>query len=293
MEKSIFALGFFDGVHIGHGALLERTKALAAELGAKPAVISFDVPPVKSVSLISSPYDRRQDILRFYGIPDVYFLHFNDELRHMPWQDFIDLLINDFGAGGLVAGYDFRFGYKGAGNAQLLSQRCSQMGIPCAVCSKVTVGGETVSSTAIRRALEAGDVEMANLYLGHSYSVSGFVQTGLRIGRGLGFPTVNISYEDNVLIPRHGVYVTTVEIEGGESCSAVTNIGVRPTVGGRDRVTVESNLFGFSGSLYGRRIRVNFHKFLRPEIRFSSTEELRQHMAQDRRNAENFFSVHK
>ena len=128
-ENRVIALGFFDGVHLGHGALLEETVKTARQIGAAPSVISFDAPPVKAVELINSPHDRADIIRRQYGIDDIIFLHFDDELRTMPWERFVEWLCEDFGAVHLIAGYDFRFGYMGAGNAEKLKEKCASLGI--------------------------------------------------------------------------------------------------------------------------------------------------------------------
>ena len=294
--KRVIALGFFDGVHLGHGALLRLTVSRAAELGVEPAVISFDVPPSKTldnepVPLINSSLDRAGIMKRLYGIEDLIFLHFDRELRHMEWWKFIEWLQSDFGAVHLVAGYDFRFGYKGAGNVDLLREKCAQLGIGVDIVDKVSVDGEAVSSTRIRSMLLDGRCEEANSLLGHHHLLTDFVRNGYRFGRTLGTPTINMRFEEGVLVPRHGVYIAQAHIlSSGEVYPAVTNIGVRPTVGGEDAVSVESHLLGFSGNLYGKMIRVEFHKFLRPEIKCDQVEQLRDQIRRDAAETQTYFN---
>lgn len=292
----VIALGFFDGVHVGHAALLRKTVERANELGATPAVISFDNHPVKMItgnpiSLINSPLDRADLIRRLFGINDLIFLHFDNELMHMSWQDFIKWLIADFGATHLVAGYDFRFGYKGEGNSEKLLQKCGELGIGCDIIPKVCVDGIPASSTYIRELLIDGKLASANKFLGHLHFMSDIVRSGYRFGRTLGTPTINMRFEDGVLIPRHGVYAAEANIlDTGECFEAVTNIGVRPTVGGEDAVTVESHLLGYSGNLYGKKIRVDFHRFLRPEMHFENVAQLRSQISRDASDTQAFFN---
>lgn len=278
----VMALGFFDGVHLGHGALLTRTRQVALERSAEPAVLSFDAPPVKAVSLILSPQDRADIIRRQYGIQEVLFLHFDEALRHMPWEEFAERLVTDFGAVHLVAGYDFRFGYQGAGTAALLREKCAALGIGCDIVGKVELDGAAVSSTRIRALLTAGDMAGATRLMGHPWFLTDTVHTGLRLGRTMGFPTVNMRLSPGVLVPRHGVYTgTATRLRDGSRWKCLTNIGQRPTVSAGDQVTVESYLQAFQGSLYGEPLRLELTTFLRPERKFGSLEELQAQIALD------------
>jgi len=294
--KRVIALGFFDGVHLGHGALLRLTVSRAGELGCTPAAISFDTPPAKAVNgdtvqLILSPTDRADAMARHYGINDLILLRFDDNTRRMDWRSFIVMLKDTYNAVHLVAGYDFRFGYKGEGNADKLRTACRELGIGCDIVDSIDFDGTAVKSTNIRQLLTSGDVEGANRLLGHRYFLTGTVLEGYKLGRTLGTPTINMRYEDGVLVPRMGVYAAMAHMpDTGESFPAVTNIGVRPTVGGVDAVSVESFLLGFSGDLYGKRVRVEFYKFLRPERKFSGTEELREQILKDAENTKTYFS---
>lgn len=294
--KRVIALGFFDGVHVGHAALLRKASERAEELGVQPAVISFDNHPVKmitgnAVPLINSPLDRMDVIRRLFNITDLIFLHFDSGLMHMPWQDFVKWLRDDFGAVHLVAGYDFHFGYRGEGNPERLTSRCAELGIGCDIIEQVCIDGVPASSTYIRELLADGKLATANKFLGHFHFLNDVVRCGYRFGRTLGTPTINMRFEDGVLIPRHGVYAAEAHIlNTGEFYEAVTNIGVRPTVGGTDAVTVESHILGYSGNLYGKNIRVDFHRFLRPEMHFENVSALRDQIRRDAADTQLYFN---
>ncbi len=296
--KRVIALGFFDGVHIGHAALLRRALELGGRLGVEPAVISFDTPPEKTINnepvpLINSALDRADIMGRLFGITDLIFLHFDDVLRHMPWDKFVEWLKSDFGAVHLVAGYDFRFGYLGQGNAEKLRQKCGELGLGCDIVDAVELYGSPVSSTRIRALLLEGQCRRAVELLGHRHVLTDTVRNGYRFGRTLGTPTINMRFEEGVLVPRHGVYIAEAHILSSGRCyPAVTNVGVRPSLGGRDAVSVESHLLGFSGNLYGQRIRVEFYKFLRDEIKFEKIEELRDQIRRDAADTLAFFDRH-
>lgn len=224
MEKTVIALGFFDGVHRGHGALLRKTAERARELGAVPAAFTFDRPPKEVVTgqpvyLINSNRDRQGLMERLYGIERVIFAPFDREMMTMPWEAYLEMLIGTYGAVHFVAGHDHRFGHKNAGNVQLLRQKCAEMGIGCDIIPPVQREGITVSSTYIRTLVEAGDMERAADFLGHRHCLSQTVQHGQRIGRTIGIPTVNLAVPEHVLAPAHGVYVTEVFLPDGRRCA--------------------------------------------------------------------------
>ena len=289
-EKScVLALGFFDGVHRGHGALLERTVERAAERGILPAVMTFDTHPDTlvlgtPVPLINSAPDRARLIREQYGIDRVEFFRFTEETMRMPWRDFLDSLRSDLRAIHFVVGYDFRFGWKGEGNAERLREYCAENGLGCDVIGQVTLDGVTVSSTYIRRLLADGDMVRAEHFMGHPHLLTDVVRQGHRLGRRLGAPTVNMQFASGVLIPRHGVYAARVRLEDGVF-PAVTNIGVRPTVSKEENVSVETHILDYEGNLYGRTVSLEFFDFLRAEQRFDSVQELAEQIAADARKA--------
>ena len=289
----VMALGFFDGIHIGHGALMRRSLEVAGELGAECAVLTFDVHPdtfVKgeNVELINSASDRRYILRRWFGIDKVYFIHFNEQIMRMDWQRFIENIIETYNAVHFVVGHDFNFGYRGLGTAEVLKAYCEEHGIGCDIINPVTMDGSIVSSTLIRGLLVEGDMEKANAYLGHPHVLTDIVRTGYRIGRSaLDAPTINMVFDNGVLIPRRGVYATRVILPDGEHI-AVTNIGVRPTFGG-DKVTVETNILDYEADLYGQSVCVEFHSFIRPERKFESSESLMTQIKKDCATARAYF----
>lgn len=292
--RRAIALGFFDGVHIGHGALLRKTTERAKELGVTPSVLSFDVHPDKlvfgkDVPLINSALSREEIIRRCYGIEDVIFVHFNQRMMRMPWQDFADTIIAELGLAWIVVGHDFCFGYRGEGTAEKLKAYCEEKGIGCDIIQAVTLDGRIVSSTFIRTLIADGDMEQAARYLGHPHTLQDTVHSGYHLGTKLGAPTINMDFPDGVIVPRHGVYAAKVFLEDGSSHIAVSNIGVRPTVSDGKRVNVESHLLEFSGNLYGRQARVEFYKFLRNEKKFDNYEELSKQIRVDADVARTYF----
>ena len=283
-NQRIFALGFFDGVHLGHQALLKACRELATALGVQAGAVTFDPHPGQLVSgqcprLINCLDDRRR-LLERCGAEHIHVFPFDDKFRTMPWQDFFWLLTKDYGAAGFVCGDDFRFGYRGQGNAMLLRGMCRTAGIPCIIVPAQELNGTRISSTHIRTLLEAGDMASANRFLGHPHILTGEVVAGRQLGRTLGIPTANLHIPEGVVVPRHGVYACKAFVEGKEYL-AVTNIGSRPTVGGH-RVTVEPWLLDFDGDLYGKTLMLEFYEFLRPEQKFDSLEALQ---AEIRKNA--------
>lgn len=281
----VMALGFFDGIHVGHAALMERTKAVAQAIGASPAVLTFDMHPDtfvrgERVELINSAADRRYILRRWFDIDRVYFIHFNEQTMRMHWQDFIESVIKTYNAVHFVVGHDFCFGYKGQGTAKVLSDYCREKGLGCDVIEPVMRDGKVVSSTLIRALLSDGEMEKANEYLGHPHVLTDTVRTGFRIGRSaLDAPTINMVFPEGVLIPRKGVYATRAVLPEGEF-DAITNIGSRPTFGG-DRITVETNILDYSADLYGSQVSVLFRGFIRPERKFDSAGELMAQIKQD------------
>ena len=294
-KQRVIALGFFDGVHIGHSALLERTLDVAETTGLIPSVITFDEHPLSLVTgkeseLISSAEDRAGLIERIFGIEDVIILHFDVETAKMPWDEFVRHLVDEFGAQHLIAGHDFTFGYKGAGDALKLLEKCSQMNIGCDIIPPVVYKGTLSSSTLIRGLLKEGKIELANEFLGHPYVLTDYVHYGYKLGRTLGTPTINMCFGKGVLIPAHGVYATRVHLANGAVELGVTNIGTRPTVSGGDTaVTAETHILDYRKNLYGRTVRLEFYTMIRPEKKFSGMEALREQIMEDCDSVRKYF----
>ena len=293
-KKRVLALGFFDGVHIGHSALMRKVLEVGFEDSIIPSVITFDAHPLslvngQSVPLINSPEDRAGLIHRVFGIDDIIFLHFDKTTSHMPWDEFITHLVAEFGARHLVAGHDFKFGYGGKGNSILLAEKCREQGLGCTIIPEVKLDGVTSSSTYIRELILSGNIERANAFLGHPHVLTDIVRYGYRLGSTLGTPTINMCFQDGVLVPAYGVYATKVYIGDSGEHIGVTNVGVRPTVDNSDQITAETHILDFQGNLYGRQVRIEFYKRLRPEIKFGDITQLKEQINKDCESAHRYF----
>lgn len=293
--KRVLALGFFDGVHIGHGALLRRTRQVADRLGCTAAALTFDAPPAQVISgapvaLISTPADRARLMRQLYGIDEVLVRHFDRAFMQRSWQDYIEtLLLAELSAMHVVCGADHRFGFHGAGTAERLRAFCAARGVGCDIVDKVELDGSPVSSTRIRALLQAGELDAARRLLGHAQLLSGTIAHGAHRGGALGFPTVNIAFPAGVLVPPRGVYCAQAQLEDGTLYPAVVNVGVHPTAGSLPAPILEAHLCGFDGDLYGQNIAVWLYHFLRPERAFSSMDALAAQIAHDRAETVKYF----
>ena len=287
MRERVIALGFFDGVHLGHGALLRRAAEEAQKRGCESAVFTFDRPPKEVITgipcpLINSPEDRAELVRRLYGIDEMIMVPFDDEMRTTPWDRFVtDILVGRYGAVHLVAGHDHHFGHRNQGSPELLKEKCAELGLGCDIIPAVTLDGVTVSSTHIRKLLEEGDVETARAFLGHPHVLTQTVGHGRQLGRTIGIPTANLVAPPHVLLPKRGVYAAKITLPDGRAFGGVTNVGVRPTVNNGQDVTVEPWILDFDGDLYGQAIRVEFYRRLRDERKFESLEALRAQIQSD------------
>lgn len=295
--KRVIALGFFDGVHMGHGALLSLCAQRAAELNAVPAAFTFDlhpsalIPGKEPVPLLTTPADRTGLMERLYGIQEVIVAHYDEHMMKTPWREFVtQFLVKDHAAIHLVVGHDFHFGYKGEGDPQKLRALCAELGIGCDVVPKVELDGITVSSTHIRSLIAKGDMDGAVRFLGHPHVLTHRVNHGKKLGSTLGFPTVNLFFAPGLLVPAFGVYACQVYLASGETYLAVTNVGTRPTVADGDKVTAEGFLLDFDGDLYGQEVRLEFHRYLRPERKFESLEALRAEVMRNAQQTRDYFA---
>lgn len=308
-QKRVIALGFFDGVHLGHGALLRRVAERAAELEAVPTAYTFDQSPSaaltgREVPLLTDVSSRILLMNELYGIQQVVVAPFA-RMRDMDWRVFIaDYLKNELGVVHVVAGHDFRFGRKGEGNPDRLRAECARLGMGCDIIPRVERDGVTVSSTYIRSLIAQGDMERANAFLGHPYSLTAAVGHGKHLGTALGFPTVNLTFPAGVMVPAFGVYAARVWVlpddPGHDAClpaegpyPAAANVGVRPTVEDGSQVTAEGFLLDFNGDLYGRTLRMDFFSRLREERKFPSLEALRAEVMRNADQARAYFESQK
>lgn len=286
MKNTIYALGFFDGVHLGHQALLSACRVLADKHGCSAGVVTFAAHPdtlvrMHTPRLINSQKDREWLLREKFHMEIVLNLPFDEAMRSMPWETFLDMLRTHYDAAGFVCGADFRFGHLGTGNAKLLQEYCNREHLPCTVVPDQILDGIRISSSYIRQQLEDGDMATAVKFLGHPHILSGTVVHGKALGRKLGVPTANLRLPEGLAIPKFGVYCCSCLIDG-KRYPAVTNLGIRPTVEGSG-ITVESWILDYSGDLYDRTILLEFHYFLRPEKKFPSLDALKEEI---KRNAE-------
>jgi len=300
-KKRVIALGYFDGIHLGHAALMRRIIDIGDETGLIPSVITFDSHPKslvdgKFIPLVNSPEDRAGLLRRVFGIDDIIFLHFDRNTVAMTWSKFIDHLVNEFGARHLVAGNDFKFGFEAEGSSDLLLSKCGEAGIGCDIIPNVKLDDIVVSSTHIRELLLDGDMERANAFLGHPHVLTDIVRYGYKLGRTLDAPTINMRFAPGVLVPAFGVYATKVYLDdktapdGSTGHIGVTNIGIRPTVDDSKNVTAETHILNFQRNLYGHQIRIEFYKRLRPEVRFDNVDDLKAQIQKDCEAASEYFN---
>lgn len=289
-DKIIFALGFFDGVHLGHQALLAACRQLAQQHGTLAGAVTFETHPEtlvlgKPPALVNTIEDRKR-LLFAYGMDRVMTLPFDRTLMTTHWSVFLRSLVAQ-GAAGFVCGSDFRFGAGGSGTAKKLEAFCKKQQLPCAIVPQQLLKETRISSTHIRKLIEAGEMEQAVEFLGHPHVLIGQVVPGKQLGRTMGIPTANLLLPEGVLCPRHGVYACRAVVDG---CSylAVTNVGTRPTVSGGS-VTVEPWLLDFDGDLYGKYLTLLFYRFLRPEQKFDSLEALQAEIQKNAAETRKFF----
>lgn len=290
-HSTVIALGFFDGVHIGHGALLTMAVKRAEELGCGSAAFTFDRSPRefvtgKPVPLLTTSEERASIIRTQYGVGQVFVEPFDQSMMTMPWEDFIaELLVKKYHAVHLVAGHDYRFGYKNEGDVEKLRTYCAAHGLGCDIIPRVEREGVTISSSYIRSLVEEGKVERAAEFLGHPFFMEGTVLHGDGIGKSRIMPTANLIPGAHQIVPAHGVYATRAYLPDGSKRVGVTNVGVRPTVSDAGRVTVETYLLDFDADLYGKSLHLDFCAYLRPERKFSSTQELQEMIAHNAEEA--------
>lgn len=289
-EQSAVALGNFDGIHIGHSSILEGALLYAKNNGVRSVCYTFSNHPVNFFKERSGKTDNllklicteeeKLRLLEEMGFDIVVNVEFNDHIADMRAFDFIKGILKDkLKAAAVFCGFNYSFGVKAEGNVNYLEQECAKLGIEVSVHDAVKLDGKVVSSTLIRKLIADGQIEFLNKCLGRPYSISGTIVHGNHIGNRIGFPTMNILAPNELVMPPNGVYFTTAEIDG-ISYDAVTNIGVKPTVG-ENAKSVETNLHSFDRDTYGEEMRVFFFEWERPEIKFESIEALRDRIEID------------
>lgn len=276
----IVILGNFDGVHIGHQALISAGKNTADKLGLKLTAWTFDTIPGKSLCR----KDDREKLLNSYGVDEVIFSSF-PAVKDVTAEDFVkNILKKELNTKDAVCGYNYSFGAGGKGNPELLIKLCADNGINVTVVDKISRDGKEVSSSAIRDLISEGKTAEAIPLLGRPFFLCGKVKHGAGLGRTVGVPTVNFDELDGLCLPKHGVYATLTEIEG-EKYVSVTNVGIRPTVNDQRGITAETHILNFSGDLYEKTVKVEFLSFIREESTFPSLEALSEQIKIDSKTA--------
>ena len=285
------ALGFFDGVHRAHREVLSRARSFAGTHSMTAAAVTFDRHPAAVLAgeperLVQTLDDRIAALRRDGGMDEVIVLPFTDALRTMPWQDFAEkVLLGRFGAGFVSVGYDYRFGYRGEGDAEKLRQAMEPHGVPVCVVGRIDDGeGEACGTRTLRRQIAEGQVRRAGELMGRPFSFEGEVVHGKGLGHTLGFPTMNVQLPPELVLPRPGVYVATVTI-GGTVYPAVTNVSPAGLT--------ESFVFSYSEDAYGKRIRVSLLDYVRPMRKFESLGELTAQVMSDKGTASAWFEREK
>jgi riboflavin kinase/FMN adenylyltransferase len=283
-RPSVVALGTFDGVHLGHRAILGTAVTHAREAGLQALACTFEQHPIEILQPARAPrsittVQERLALIAGTGVDGVVVLSFTPELAAVEPEAFVkEVLLGRLRAQQIVVGFNHRFGRGARGDAGLLQELASRLGFQAHVVPPLTVGGVPVSSSEVRTALQRGDVVAAARFLGRPYAIGGTVTSGAGRGRTLGFPTANLAPDGNLLIPR-GVYGCLAHVDG-VAHPTVVNIGVRPTFA-ETTLAIEAHLLDFTGDLYGRRMRLDFVLHLREEMRFPSVEDLKAQIARD------------
>jgi riboflavin kinase / FMN adenylyltransferase len=276
---SIVSIGFFDGVHRGHQSIISRAVHAAEDTGVRSVVVTFDRHPMEVVNPGSQPallmtLQRRAETLSGQHVDLVVVMPFDDALRHLPPDEFVDhVLVEPLQAQRVIVGSNFRFGHKAAGDVRVLDDLGPQRGFTAEGVTLLELDGIVISSTEIRAAVDAGDVEQAARMLGRPHIVDGIVVRGDQRGATLGFPTANVQVGRRVAVPALGVYAGMAHLQDGTRVPCVTNVGVNPTFGGQ-QLRVEAHLLDWRGDLYGHAIGVDFRHRIRDERRFDGVDAL-------------------
>ncbi|MDE6443963.1 MAG: riboflavin biosynthesis protein RibF [Muribaculaceae bacterium] len=282
MNGTAAAVGTFDGIHLGHAEVLRVVREEAEKRGLEPIAVTFDRHPLTLIAPERAPAaitttERKEKLIRKNGIRPL-VLPFNEDMRSTTAYEWMRLLHDNYGVRLLVVGYDNTFGSDGV-NLSIADYREMGREIGIEVMEAPYVAG--VSSSAVRKAVAAGDIAEAREMLGRPFSISGIVVEGNRLGRTIGFPTANLQPTPGIVVPGKGVYAAKAILPDGSVADAMVNIGVRPTIRRGNAPTIEAHIIGWKGDLYGQRIRLEFYARLRDEQQFNSIDALRKQLKTD------------
>jgi riboflavin kinase/FMN adenylyltransferase len=280
----VLTIGNYDGIHTGHKSIIEKVRDNARRINGTPMLMTFYPHPVSVVKpdkilCLITPFSVRKRLIEESGIEALFILPFDEEFRLQTPDEFVkNILVDKLGIKGLIVGYDFKFGQGGKGDTALLDKLSVEYGFFFEVVEAITVNGEKIGSNRIRKLIMEGDVKKAGLFLGRHFNIEGKVVHGDGRGRGMGFPTVNLK-TDYELIPKEGVYVSEVEING-KKFPSVTNVGYNPTFN-TGRLSIETHILDYSRDLYEADLNVIFHDRIRGEIKFDGVDALKDGIAAD------------
>ena len=292
-EPTVISLGKFDGIHRGHELLLEQLLKKKKE-GLATVIFTFDIPPKKKLEeedvKVLTTNEEKMHMFDTFGIDYLIECPFTQEVMSMEPEDFIRMLVSKLSVKCIVAGEDFCFGHNRRGNYKMLQRYAELLSYEAIILPKMKEDARDISSTYVREEIAAGRIEKANKLLGYSYFVSGIVEHGNRLGRTIGFPTINIIPPANKFLPDFGVYITKVTIDG-ESYQGVTNVGCKPTIEGKNPIGIETYILDFNQDVYGKNACVTFLKKIRNECKFPNIEALSEQMRIDVNKAKDYFSL--
>ena len=274
------ALGKFDGIHLGHKKIIKKTVEISKEKNLIPVAYVIDI------SHMLTTNNEKEELFNEYGIEKVVFEKFSDDFKNLsPKEFFREIIIKKLMAKHIVVGTDYRFGKNREGNIDILKVLCNENGIEFTIVDKLKIDGIEVSSTKIKEFMQNGNINDANRFLGRNYSICGNVTEGKKLGRKMGFPTVNLMSEKNIDI-KSGVYVTKTHFEG-KQFDSITNVGINPTVDLDEKTKIETYIFDFSKEIYGENIKIEFLYHLRDEKKFKNIDELMRQIASDKEKSKN------
>ena len=277
VRDTVVALGKFDGLHIGHMQLLRQTAAIARKTGLYALAYTFRMPGRE----VLTSDDEKTALLTQSGMDGAHFEDLTDAFKRLTPEQFVkERLIRVWRARHIVVGFNYRFGRERIGDTALLLKLCEAYGIGLTVIDPVQAGGAAVSSTRVRQAVACGDMPLVRTLLGRPYALSGEVMPGKRLGREIGFPTVNLYPDAHLILPQRGVYITGLHWNGVQY-PAMTNVGLNPTVEHIRRPKVETHVLDFDRELYGQRVQITFYQKIRDEQAFSGVEQLKQQLEHD------------
>ena len=292
IKNPVVTIGTFDGVHEGHKQIIGRLRKACADTGGESFVFTFHphprqvLFPHQSDLKLLTLTDEKLQLLGKAGVDHVLVYPFTKEFARLSAEAYIrDILVDGIGCKKLIIGYDHRFGNNREGNIDALKRYAQPCGFTVEEIPAHEVDHINVSSTRIRRALEAGDIQTANSFLGYNFFVSGTVVQGKKLGRQLGYPTANIAVVDgSKLIPGKGIYAVAVVVNG-ERYKGMLSIGLNPTTDTDNKLKIEVNIFNFEREIYGERITVEFSRYLRAEEKFATLDDLKKQLAIDKQDA--------